>query len=191
MDIAQYQRGSAGFINSEYNKIKDLGQRSMSVKPPAGRQVAITLPNPYQNQNGSKTPLKGGRFRDAKNQSYLRKTNMKLTPGHKHRSIDPSSFSPIKGMENIYQGMTPNPIKKADINWSDYMNLQNQYREMVSNNYKRRDKDISELQKGWYRQQIKDNEKKKEFEDLNHKVDDWNTTHQEGINTHLLKNMRK
>jgi hypothetical protein len=194
MGYDQYERSPGGFINNEYSKLLSLKQRSASVQNPAGRPTAHALTNPYQNQNGSKTPLKSSQFRETKNQAYLKKPSMTITPGYergKHKSIDHSSFTPIKRMENLYQGMTPGPISKSDINWSDFMNLQNQYREMVSENYRRRGKDINELQKGWYKQQIKDNEKKKEFENLNHKVDDWNTTQQEGINVHLLKNVRK
>lgn len=194
MGFDQYERSPGGFINSEYSKLLNLKQRSASVQHPAGRPTAHASVNPYQNQNGSKTPLKSRQFRETRNQSYLKNPSMTITPGHehvKHKSIDHSSFTPIKGMDSLYQGMTPGPVSKSDINWSDFMNLQNQYREMVSENYRRRGKDISELQKGWYKQQIKDNEKKKQFEDLNHKVDDWNTTQQEGINVHLLKNVRK
>ena len=119
---------------------------------------------------------------------------MTMTPGHdraKHKSIDNNSFSPLRGMESLYQGLTPSTMNHSDIKWSDFLNLQNHYREMVSENYRKRGKEINELQKGWYKQQMKDNEKKKEFENLNHKVDDWNTTQQEGINVHLLKQVRK
>lgn len=79
----------------------------------------------------------------------------------------------------------------SDIKWTDFVNLHNKYRELVSEGYKKRDKNIRQLHNKFFADQVKQHQQQKNIESNFNNVDDWNTTAQEGINDQLIHNLQK
>lgn len=66
----------------------------------------------------------------------------------------------IKRMNSNLTQNVPQNANTSQINWNDFINLQNQYREKVSEDYKHRADNIKHMHGLFFEEQIKENRKK-------------------------------
>lgn len=64
---------------------------------------------------------------------------------------------------------------KANLEWKDYLEVQNQYRDLISQGYRDKNKQISLINGSYLRQQIKENEVNKRLEEKHNGQDAFDT----------------
>ena len=196
---------NGGFINTEYAKLLSLKERSKSVQPlikdrisDKGKYINIMqngriAGKPSYNNDIQK--MLNNNVKRFKNYGTMNKvwfikpisnfiniavliewTGATSSINFNHKSLDKKNQSFDNSANHTIHINTQFETPKTDLPWKDFLEIQNQYKELVSEDYRNRDKRLRDMNGKYLRQQIRQNDKVKQNELSDKNIDDWDTT---------------